>query len=163
MQDTQVVDGNQTDPGAAVLKCAAQAPVPRVGKNTVNQRGGDEDGMARLSANGRAGQLCIRVQQRAHRRRSKQRNIHRGKQQTVALVLQVTQADPHRIEHLGCPVFLIAQKDDAVAAEMPLQQNGVIAGDHDDLLYTRLLEGSHHPLSDGDGADIQQRFEVPHA
>ena len=69
MKDAQVVDGNQTDPGAAVLKRAAQAPVPRVGKNAVNQRGGDEDGMARLSANGRAGQLCIRVQQRAYRRR----------------------------------------------------------------------------------------------
>ncbi len=59
MKDAQVVDGNQTDPGAAVLKRAAQAPVPRVGKNAVNQRGGDEDGMARLSANGRAGQLCV--------------------------------------------------------------------------------------------------------
>ena len=119
--------------------------------------------MAGFVAHGRAGQVGITVEQGADRCRGKKRNIHRGKQQTVALALQVTQADPDRIEHLGCPVFLIAQKDDAVAAEMTLQQHGVIAGDHDDLLYTRLLEGGHHPLSDGDGADIQQRFEVPHA
>ena len=91
------------------------------------------------------------------------RDIHRRKEQAVAFVLQVGQPDAGRLKHLGVFKVIIAQEDDPAPGEMTLQLCGVVAGDHDDLVNARLLQGGHHTLGNGDRTDVQHRFELAHA
>ena len=163
MQDAAVLHRHPRQLRAAALERAAQALIAAVREDAVKERGGDQRGMAGLAVDGGAGEGRVGLQQRAHRGRRKERDIHRREEQAVAFVAQIAQTDADRVEHLRRPVVFVAQEDDAVAAQMPLEQRRVVARDHDDLLLARLLEGRDHALGDGDGADVQHGLEVSHS
>ena len=119
--------------------------------------------MAGLAHADGAGQLRFGLQQRRYGHGGKERDIHRGKEDAVALVFQVGKADLGGVEHLGRGIVFIPEKDDAVVGQVPLQLLGIVAGDHHDSLDPGLVEGGHDPLGNGDGTNVEHGLEVPHA
>ena len=110
-----------------------------------------------------AGQLCLRIDQRGDGRGGEQGNVYRCKQDAVALVLEVGEADLGRVEHLRRGVSLVAKEDQPAVGKVPLKLLCVIARHDRDPADAGLVKGGHDALGDGDGADIQHGFEVTHA
>ena len=168
LRGVRIVDGAgvvHVDPqqrhGAAVHG-PLQAHFAAVVQNLRDQAVGDQDGVALPAFAHGADQGRAGIQDGLDGPGGEQRDIHRGKEDPVAFAQQIPKADPHGVEHLGRFVILVAQEDDAVARQMPLEHGGVVAGDHDDLADPGLGQGRDDPLGHGNGADVQHGLKISH-
>ena len=163
MQDTGVFNRNLRHGNAEPGERAVKAVLSGIIQKGIDQAAGDQNRMAGLAIADRAGQIRLAGHHRPDCVGSEERNVHRREQNTVTFVLYIVQADPDRVKHLRRCILLIAQEDNSVAGQMPLQQKRLIAGHHDDLADTGLAERRHHPLGDGDGSDIEHGLEITHS
>ena len=163
MQNTAVFHRYFCHRRTAAIQCTAKAVLTAVGEDAADERRRDQDGMPALPIADRTGERRVTLQKQLQRCCREEGNIHRGEEKPVALVLQIREADAGRLKHLGMLIVLVPEKDDPQTGQMPFQLDGVVSRDHHDLFHAGLLQRGHHALGDGDGADVQHRFEVSHA
>jgi len=148
---------------AASGECAPQPVIALVLQDSLNDRGGHQDGMSGHAIADGDGKLCFAGKEGLDRIRGEEGNVHRGEEDAVAFVFQILQADAGALEHIRGPVVGIAQEKDALPREVMFQVVGAIARDKDDLGNIGLLQRGDDSLRYGYGPHIQHGLEVAHA
>ena len=150
--------------GQARLPDGAPQPVlTGTGQQRGHHRTVQQQRMPGLPVIQRADAVPALGQQGAHRVRLHQRHVRRGQQDLLAAVPHGSQAQPHRIKHLGLGKPFVMHKHNARMSEVLLEHLALIPGDHQDTAYTRGLQHPDHVPDDRFLPHGQQGFELSHA